>query len=534
MFLARYARGLDLASQPSIGAFALIPFRSLMKRVAVVLGVLFGVPVALFAIGVLWPQTEATPARRGIPLAITGVTIVDVRSGTLVRDQDVVVEGARITAVGPGGTLPLPEGATVLDGRDRYLMPALWDMHAHVYAVSPLLDLPLYIAFGVTHVRDMQGCPSEGDPFIACYEDKQRWSEEALAGTRVGPRIFEASSFMANGPGMAARLGGVPAYFDVATPKQARDFVRHFVGRADTIKVYDDIPREAYFALADEARKAGLPLVGHKPKSIDSVEAAAHQRSIEHARFLLHDAFAGSDALRAAAGTPAWREDRRAMLDTHDPARAQRIFEAMRVHGTYYVPTHLTRRVDAYADAAEVREDPALAYVHPLMEMQWLEDLDATLARDPGPEARRTYLEFYEKGLELTRQAHRAGVKIMVGTDYIAAGLDVHRELELLVAAGLTPREALEAATLVPAEYAKQSDHHGEVATGRVADLLLLRADPLADIRNTQALEAVIFNGALYDAEALAGLRRQVEQNARSWSAAAKILWRFVKRPANY
>lgn len=97
-------------------------------------------------------------------------------------------------------------------------MPALWNMHTHIYAFAPLLDLPLYIAHGVTNVRDMQGCPAPDDPFIACHEDKQRWTREAEAGTRVAPRTLEASSFMANGPGMAARLGDVPACFDTATP----------------------------------------------------------------------------------------------------------------------------------------------------------------------------------------------------------------------------------------------------------------------------------------------------------------------------
>lgn len=494
---------------------------------------LLGLPALAFGLAVLWPQAEiGPPAPRAF--AITGVAVVDVAAGALRENQTVIVRGARIEAVGSSADVAVAPDLHAVDGSGKYLMPALWDMHAHVYAVSPLLDLPLYIAFGVTNVRDMQGCPAEDDPFIACYEDKARWTREALAGRRVAPRIVEATSFMANGPGTAARLGNVPDYFDVATPAQARAFVEHYAGRADAIKVYDGIPREAYFALADAARERGLALVGHKPRAVSAIEAAKHQRSIEHARFILHEAFDGADALRSAAGTPAWKEDRRAMVDRHDPAKAKAIFAAMRAHGTYYVPTHLTRWSDAFADQPVVREDPALAYLHPLMRLQWLEDLDAILARDPGPEARQAYEDFYRKGLELTREAHAAGVRIMAGTDYIAAGLDVHRELEQLVLAGLTPRQALMAATVTPAQYAGHSGLYGEVAPGRAADLLLLSADPLADIRNTQRIEAVAFNGTLYDHAMLERLREHVRDNARSWTVGAKIVWRFVRNPASY
>ncbi len=258
---------------------------------------------------------------------------------------------------------------------------------------------------------------------------------------------------MANGPGIRKRLKNVPEFFETATPEQARAFVRHFAGRVEAIKVYDRLPREAYLALVDEARRLGLEVVGHRPLAVSAIEAAQHQKSIEHARFILQESFPGSAALREVAGTPQWREDRRRMLDEHDPAMAEAIFAAMKANGTWYVPTHLTRWVDAYADDARVRQDPLLRYLHPLMHWQWLEDVDATVKQDPSPAGRETYREFYRKGLELTGAAHRAGVKILVGTDYIVAGVDVHRELEQLVLAGLTPADALFAATVAPADY---------------------------------------------------------------------------------
>ena len=168
------------------------------------------------------------------------------------------------------------------------------------------------------------------------------------------------------------------------------------------------------------------------------------------------------------------------------------------------------------------------------MRWQWIEDVDATVAGDPSPEARETYRAFYRKGLELTGQAHRAGVPILVGTDYVVAGADVHRELGHLVEAGLSPAEALRAATLDPARYAGREADFGTVEAGKVADLVLLDADPLADIAHTQRIRAVVFGGDLYDREALDGIQAVVRRRARSWSVGAKILWRFVKSPANY
>lgn len=507
--------------------------RRLLRGLTVV-GGLAATALGLFTIGVLWPEPELTPARTTGPVAFVHVTVVDTDEGRLVPDTTVIVERGVITAVTPAADARVPAGATIVDGRGRYLMPALWDMHTHVYAFAPLLDLPLAIAYGVTNVRDMQGCPRAGDPFIACAEDKRRWTAEALAGTRVGPRIVQSASFMANGPGMRARLGDVPAFFDTATPDEARAFVRHFAGEVDAIKVYDGIPRDAWLALTDEARRLGLDVVGHRPRAVSAIEAAARHKSLEHARFLLHESFAGRAALRAVAGTPAWREDRRAMLDGHDPAMAEEIIHAMARAGTWYVPTHLTRWADAYAETPLVRDDPRLRYLHPLLRWAWREDIDAVVAADPSADARQTYREFYRRGLALTGAAHAAGVRVLAGTDYIVAGPDLHRELRQLVDAGLSPGAALRAATLSASEYFGLETTFGRVAEGYTADLVLLRANPLDDIGHTERIASVMFDGHLYDRAALDTIDAHVLRQARSWTAGAKILWRFLRQPVDY
>ena len=311
--------------------------------------------------------------------------------------------------------------------------------------------------------------------------------------------------------------------------------MQHWAGRGvSEIKVYDRIPRAAYFALVDEAARQGLAVVGHRPHAVSAVEAAAGQKSIDHARVFLHEAFPGSAALRDSAEAGTWREDRPRMLAEHDSAMAEEIFAAFAAHGTWYVPTHLTRWSDAYADAPAVREDSLLQYLHPLMRWQWMEDVDATVAQDPSPEAREAYRAFYRKGLALTGAAHRAGVQVLVGSDYVVAGADVHRELAHLVEAGLSPAEALRAATLHPARYYALEADYGSVAVGKVADLLLLEANPLEDIAHTRRLRAVVFGGNLYDRAALDGLQDLVRRRAQSWSVGCKILARFLLNPASY
>lgn len=508
--------------------------KSVLKRGLAALVTFIPGLAALFTLGVWWPLNPVAPARTTTSLAIVNVTIVDVQKARHIPAQTVLIQGNDIAAVGDTVDIKIPRAARVIDGDGDYLLPALWDMHTHVYAISPMLDLPLYIVYGVTNVRDMLSCPKPGDPFISCSEDKHRWTAEAVAGERVGPRIMGSASFMANGPGILDRMPGLPPFFGTATPEEARAFVRHFAEKVDAIKVYDRIPRESYFALTDEARRLGIDVVGHRPHAVSAIEAAANQKSIEHARFILHESFDGSEELRALGATQRWHEDRRRMLDTHDSRKAEAVFAAMAREGTWYVPTHLTRRVDAYADDASVREDPLLRYLHPLMKWQWLEDINRTLSDDPSPGARETYRAFYRRGLELTGAAHRAGVKILAGTDYIVAGADVHRELEQLVLAGLPPGEALRAATLAPAEYFGVEDRFGSVAAGKVADLLLLQADPLDNIRNTQRIESVVFNGNLYDRRKLDSISDHVRSRAHSWSVACKILWRFIKNPVSY
>lgn len=506
----------------------------ILRRGIIYLFAVVALSVTFFAVGVLWPLDKVDAVKTKTPIAIINTSILDVAGGLILLNQTVIIERKKIRIVGAANNVAIPENAIRIDGANRFLMPSLWDMHTHIFKVTPLLDMPLYIGYGITNVRDMASCPAANDPFAACPEDFKRWTHQANNDELVGPRVQGIASWHLNGPGIHDQINGLPEFFGTANEQQAREFVRYYSGKVDAIKVYNYISREAYFALVDEAKKVGIDVVGHRPLAISAIEAAQHQKSIEHARFILHESFTGSAALRESVAKGLWSEDRRRMLGEHDPQMASAIFSAMKNSGTWYVPTHLTRRVDAYGDDPMILEDPILRYLHPLMKWQWLEDVNKVISEAPSPEERQTYRDFYQKGLELTGAAHRAGVKVLVGTDYIVAGITVHQELEQLVMAGLSPVDVLRAATVLPAEYFGLQKEYGSVAAGMNADLILLNKNPFEDIRNTQSIEAVIFNGNLYDRNKLDEILDTVESRAKSWSIACKILWEFIKNPAGY
>lgn len=490
--------------------------------------------IALFTLGVMWPTSSVEPVHTKTPIVITDVSIVDMQEGKLISGQSVLIKDQRIVSIDELHKLSIPENSLRIEGKDRFLMPSLWDMHAHIYTVTPQLDMPLYIRYGVTNIRDMTSCPKTNDPFIPCPEDLKMWSRLAAENQLVGPRIQSTTSWLMNGPGIHDQIKGLPAFFGVANAEQARAFVRYYSTKVEAIKIYDHISRDAYFAAVDEAKKLGIDVIGHRPHSVSAAEAATHQKSIEHARFVLHESFSGSPALRKSAENGEWKEDRRRMLDEHDPALANEIFKTMEHAGTWYVPTHLTRKVDAYGEEPMILEDPLLRYLHPLMKWQWLEDVNKTINEDPSPQARQTYRDFYKKGLELTGAAHKAGVKILVGTDYIVAGATVHDELQQLVLAGLSPAEALRAATSSPAEYFDLAQDYGQVKTGFKADFILLNKNPLDDIRHSASIEAVIFNGNFYSHKKLIEIEQIVEARAKSWTLGCKIIWRFIKNQGSY
>jgi imidazolonepropionase-like amidohydrolase len=433
-------------------------------------------------------------------LAITDVALIDGVSDAVRPHQTVIVRDGRIVAVGPAASTPVPRGARRIDGRGRWLIPGLWDMHVHAFAHGfPDFAGPLMLAWGVTGARDM-----------GFYLDTARfWRGEVEAGRVQGPRMVIGGRL--DGPANRA-----PWVARAASGDDARRAVDSLAGAgADFIKVYSSLGRDAYFAAADQARRRGIAVAGHVPHTVSVLEAVrAGQRGIEHGDDLMRACSRDDAALRRELASP--RKDASPAAEIaliHDHARRMRAgFDAPRCTavlaemartGTRLTPTLTVYQPYLARGDTSVMHPSMLPSVPPRLRAEWRARLDRTTPADTAVVA-----AFFS--LPRTGEAHRLGVRVMAGTDaplaFLVPGLALHDELALLVRAGLTPMQALRAATYEPAAYLGALDTLGTIRPGRAADLVLLRADPLADIRNTRRIETVIARGRVVDREAL--LRR--------------------------
>lgn len=453
---------------------------------------------------VLGGVLSANESANAMQLAITNVDVVDTESGVLQVDQTVVIESGRVTMLGGSDTIEAPAQSTVIDGQGKFLIPGLWDMHVHLPWLANELTMPLFIANGVTGVREMGG----GMP----YEQKLEWQQQIAEGTLLGPRIMSLSHSVVN---------------TLSSNEEAREMVDANPDPTGMIKVYHQVLPEYYLTLMEAAHQKGVAVAGHRPQSVSAVDASkAGQKSFEHARLFLYESYPGALALRARylarySGEDTSRDrivttkERREMLDGFDPKLFDEVVTAMIENETWFCPTHLTRKMDAFADNEAYRNDTRLKYISPLQRVGWDRDADGMVRQDPSEEGRTAFMAFYQKGLELTGQAHRAGVKIIAGTDandtYVFPGFSLHDELQELVVAGLSPIEALQTATINPAEYYNATDEYGSIAVGKVADMILLDANPLSDISNTKQINTLIFRGEVHEREALDLLLEGVE-----------------------
>jgi imidazolonepropionase-like amidohydrolase len=402
----------------------------------------------------------STFAQKDSSFALTHVTVIDCTGAPAQPNSTVVVAQGHITAVGPSDAIKIPAGTRVVDATGKFLIPGLWDMHGHLTDATADA-FPLLIMNGVTGVRDMGGDVAQLD----------RWRSEINNGTRIGPHIIRAGPFV-DGP-----KAGVTNRLTVRTPEEARQAVRDLEAEGvDFIKVHNALPPDAFFALVDEARKEHIPVAVHLPQGVSSAEASdAGVASLEHIETI------NESALWRKGATAKTVEQ--AVDENLGPA-GQELFQRFAKNGTWYVPT-------------------LVAYERGFV--LWSND----------PEALKPRMDVQAKQITLVGMMHKAGVKIMAGSDFsdwaIVPGVDLHNELALLVEAGFTPLEALQAATLNPAKFLGKTDTYGTIQVGRAADLVLLDMNPLEDISHTRKIHAVVVGGKFFP---LAAIRAQALQDA--------------------
>lgn len=425
-------------------------------------------------------------------VAIVGVSVIDPTAiAPRVDDQTILIEGGRITAVGPRASVVVPAGATRVDGTGKFVIPGLWDSHVH-FMNAGVTALQVLVAYGVTSVREMGG-----------FVDSTRvWQERMRAGTLVGPRIVTPGPILENPLYLqgvrdrSARIGGrlaprvLPYRIGVGDSADARRAIDSLVKlRVDFVKIRTVASPAAFYAILREAKRAGLQVAGHSPGVVSSAIAAdSGQADIEHALYL---------------PTVAERDER------------ARIFVKRR---TWYTPTLVVSRVVTLTgDSANrsifgpdaIRLDPRRQYASPWQLSWWRMQVDERLA-DTSSALVAQAKQAFASSIEDVRAFHAAGVRILAGTDagsvLVYPGPSLHEELELLVNAGLTPRAALWSATAGPAQFAGLWGTVGAISAGHVADLVILDADPLADIRSTRRINAVVQGGRVMNRAALDAL----------------------------
>jgi imidazolonepropionase-like amidohydrolase len=452
------------------------------------------------------PACAGSPVPKAI--AITHVSVIDVASGEIRPDYTVLVLGSRIGYVGPATSATIPADARIVDGRGKFLIPGLWDMHVNGFLwVFSEFAGPLMIANGITGARDM-----------GWYIDTTlRWRSDIAAGREVGPRLVAGvridgavnkAKFVAH---VVTEEDGVRA---VDTLAHRKDGSR----RADFLQVYSSIPRAAYFGLVSEAKKVDVPFAGLVPYSISMVEASdAGQRSMEREDDLMRACTSRDSLLRARfADTSVVARDPFATIKaqahlvqaSYDPAKCKSVIATLARNHTWVTPTLVVYQPYAHAFDGVSTHPEWAGYVPGLVQGGWIHR--AATIKPADSMAMRSYFSF-----DRTRELNEAGVKLLAGTDmpqaFVYPGFSLHQELELFVRSGLTPLEALRTATYNPAEFLGALDSLGTVAQGKLADLLLLDANPLADIRNTRRIAVVIANGRVFDAAARAQLLKDVE-----------------------
>jgi len=455
-------------------------------------------------------------------LAITHVTVIDATGAAPRSDMTVVIENDRIALIAASSTLSLPSNARVLDATGKFLVPGLVDMHVHLTGAgepegSRKFMLPLLVANGITTVRDMGGYLESLEPL----------RHEIREGKRVAPQIFFAGPYLDGNP---------PSFQPALVVNNAADAdkdVHELIGRGvDFIKVQSILGRDAYFAIAAACKREHIPFVGHVPDRVTAAEASdAGQHSIEHLTGVLRACSSNEKRLmREQFYTPrrkqtlaqsharqvAWQRE---LLRTQSAKFSVALLEEFVHNQTWQAPTLIMLHNVAFPTAAQKFGNDARApFVPRHLLGTWQTDRVMELKASPQELALREAM--LQKSLEMVGQMNAAGVRLLAGTDspapFVFPGSSLHDELVLLVKAGLTPMQALQAATRSPAEFLGKLEEQGTIEQGKFADLLLLDANPLEDIRSTQKIRAVVIRGKLLDRSKL----DEILASAREFAAA--------------
>jgi imidazolonepropionase-like amidohydrolase len=417
---------------------------------------------------------QGLPGRRTGTFAFVGATVINSTGKPSIADATVVTRDGEIVAVGPRKKIKLPADAQRVDVAGKFIIPGLWDMHAHYEQVE---WGPIYLAAGVTTVRDV-GNEFE---FITAVRDAVN------SGKALGPHMLLAGIVDGDSPNAL----GVAR---VNSPADALTWVQRYHDAGfQQIKIYSSMKSENVKAVCTEAHRLGMTVTGHIPEGMtayDGVNDGMDQ--INHIHYVFDLLKPKDFNEKAAKASPADRAEMMAALDVNSDAGKEAI-AFLKEHNTVIDPTMaLFEFMRRPADVPANRNEPGVDHIAPELREQ-------LISGGVPPERAATQQKIVQEELAIIGALHRAGVRIVAGTDQTVPGYSLYREIELYNQAGFTPLEALQAATIVPAQVMHADRDSGSIEVGKRADLDILDANPLADIHNIRSVHFIVANGVLFE-----------------------------------
>lgn len=463
---------------------------------------------------------SAVHAGERVDLLVRDATVIDVIDGGRHAHQTIAVRGDRIVAIVADSAAKRYEAKQTLNAKGKYAIPGLWDMHVHFGGGEALIEenkdlLPLYVAHGITGVRD-----AAGDLSPSVFE----WRAATTSGALLGPTIFTS------GPKLEGYQSIWPGDLEIGSVEELNKALDKLQGwKVDFVKITDNtLSTELFLAAVKEATRRGLKTSAHVPDALTLDEVSAvGLGSIEHIDYAFKAGIPRERELDAAVarGELSSRDAWTQLNMGFDEATAKATYTRLAERGTAITPTLNGSQVIAYLDQDDHKHDDYLKYIGPGLQATYRGRVERAAKADAETIRRRH--ERFERNASLLPLLQQAGVTIFAGTDagflnsYNYPGIGLHNELALFVRYGLTPLQTLQAATINGAKFLGHADSHGTLEAGKVADLVLLTADPLQDIGATRKIDTVVLKGQVHDRADLDAMLADVAKRVATQQAAA-------------
>lgn len=420
---------------------------------------------------------------------ITNVNVVDVKTGEILKNKTVAIDSNRISAIYDTEIVG-SDSTIIIDGKGKYLIPGLWDMHAH-YEWSHVDMDPLLIANGIIGIREMWGDMPE---FVKVPKKTQ---PEGI----VSPDIYLSCDLLDGNP------PSLPGSIVITTPDDAVTAVKSQINKkVDFIKVYSALSEECFMAIAKEARKKNIPFAGHIPNRV-SIYAAieAGMASSEHLYGFLN-ACSSADTSNEA------------LINTFSEKMFDSLCSVLAKSSMWLCPTLTVNRAMSYLNDPTFTKDSRIAYLQGYVLEIWNQKINPYTKSEIDNFANSNRPRYLFE-LNLIGKMNKKGVKFIAGTDfpnpYVFPGFSLHDELSLMVKGGMPTLDVLRSATINAAIFMNKKADFGSVETGKLASLVLLNENPLEYIENTKTIETVIIRGNVYNRKALDLLLEQAKSNDR-------------------